>query len=238
VVLAGAGLMYQPPVHIAILNKSSSLEDVELALWIEAYREQVRRVADAWGLPPPGLAAYVRGHHEEPDPAVAALYIVDTAGNPDALGYHTVAGRSRFGYVDMTLSRALDTPSVVFGHELYELFIDADCNRWAGPYADGTHVAIEVCDPVQRDSYAVEAEFLGTRARVPVADFVLPAWFDLGGKGPYAYSTSLMRPLEDSAGGYHLVERDGVVVSRGAVRLKSFGRTLRRLVMGRRVEVG
>jgi hypothetical protein len=225
-------MTYSPPTHIAVLNKSSSLEDREAALWVEAYREQIRRVADAWGLLAPGIALYVRGHHEEPAPDVACLYIVDTAGEPDALGYHTAAGRARFGYVDMTLSRAFDVPSVVFGHELYELFVDADCARWAGPFEDGTHVAVEVCDPVQRDGYTVDVELLGAKGRVAVADFILPAWFDPGAAGPYAYHSPVMGPLIDMPGGYHVTERDGVVLT-GAARVKNFGRTFRRLARGR-----
>jgi hypothetical protein len=225
--------MYSPPTHIVVINKSSTLDDATAALWVEAYRDQIQHVADAWGLSPPGLALYPTGHTEEPDRAIAAIYIVDTAGDPDALGYHTAAGRARFGYVDMTLSRAMDTPSVVFGHELYELFVDADCTRWAGPFADGTHVAIEVCDPVQRNAYGVEAEFLGTAGRVEVADFVLPSWFDENAPGPYAYSTSLMVPLEDAAGGYHVTERAGVRLPSRPAQVKSFGRTLRRLAGGR-----
>jgi hypothetical protein len=225
-------MTYSPPTHVAILNKSSTLDDRDAALWVEAYREQIKRVADSWQLAPPGLALYPRGHTEEPDPTVAALYIVDTAGEPDALGYHTAAGRSRFGYVDMTLSAQYDFPSVVFGHELYELFVDADCARWAGPFANGTHIAIEVCDPVQRDFYQVTAEFMGASDSIKVADFVTPAWFDPSGTGPYAYHTSLMQPLADAPGGYHITERNGAVLT-GAARVKSFGRTFRRLALGR-----
>lgn len=227
-------MTYQPPTHIAVLNRSRSLADGEAALWLEAYREQIRRAADAWGLAPPGLALYPSGHAEEPERDVAALYIVDTAGDPDALGYHTAAGRARFGYVDMTLSRALDVPSVVFGHELYEMFVDADCVRWAGPFADGTHVPIEVADPCQRDFYTVSTEFMGTRGDVRVADFVLPSWFDPGGRGPFTYTGhNILGPLEDAPGGYHVVERDGVVLARGAAALKNFGRTFRRMSSGR-----
>jgi hypothetical protein len=225
-------MTYAAPTHIAVINRSRQLADGEVALWLEAYREQIRRVPAAWGLAPPRLALYPSGHAEEPDPAVAAIYIVETAGDPSALGYHTAAGRSRFGYVDMTLSVEQDVPSVVFGHELYELFVDADCARWAGPFADGTHVPIEVCDPVQRDSYAVEAEFMGRRGRVAIADFVLPAWFDEHAAGPYAYHAPVMGPLQDNLGGYHIVERDGAVVT-GRARVKNFGRTFRRLARGR-----
>jgi len=228
--------MYSAPTHIVAINRSSTLDDGQAALWVEAYREQIRRVADAWGLAPPGVALHEKRHTEEPDPDIAAIYIVDTAGDPDALGYHTAAGRSRFGYVDMTLSRVVDIPSVVFGHELYEMFVDADCDRWVGPYTDGTHVAIEVCDPVQRDYYTVSADFMGAKGRVEIADFVLPAWFDERAIGPYAYSSPVMGPLTDNLGGYHVTERDGVVLASHPVRAKSFGRTFRRLATGRRAE--
>lgn len=220
-------MTYSPPTHVAVINRSA-LPDAVAAPWVEAYREQIRRVADAWGFAPPGLALHGRDHQEEPDPAVAAIYLVNSAGDPNALGYHTAAGRARFGYVDMTLSAAEDIPSVVLGHELYELFVDADCARWAGPFADGTHVAIEVCDPVQRDYYTVEAELFGVRTTVAVSDFVLPSWFDPQGVGPYAYHSPVMGPLEDSVGGYHVTERNGAVVT-GAARVKSYGRTFRRL---------
>jgi hypothetical protein len=226
--------MYSPPAHVAILNKSSSLDDGEAALWVEVYREEIKRVADAWQLPPPGMALYPRGHTEEPDPAVAGLYIVDSAGDPDALGYHTAAGRARWGYVDMTLSAAYDIPSVVFGHELYELFVDADVDRWVGPLRDGSHVAIEVCDPVQRTYYTVQATLFGRTADVKVSDFVLPAWFSPGSPGPYSHTGhNVSQPLEDAVGGYHVTERDGVVMT-GAARVRSFGRTFRRLARGRR----
>lgn len=225
-------MTYSPPTHIAVINRSRTLDDNEAVLWVEAYRQEIKRVADAWGLSAPGIAYYPPTFALEPDPNVAAIYVVDTAGDSNALGYHTAAGRARFGYVDMTLSRLYDNPSVVMGHELYELFVDADCARWAGPFPDGTHVPIEVCDPVERDSYTVEADFLGKRGVVAVADFVLPAWFSLDSRGPWAYRSPVMGPLQDNLGGYHVVERDGAVIT-GRARVKSFGRTFRRLAMGR-----
>jgi hypothetical protein len=225
-------MSYVPPGHVAVLNKSTIATDAEVAFWIEAYRLEVRRVADAWGLPPPGMALYPAGHTEEPDPAVAAIYIVDTANEPNALGYHTAMGRNRFGYVDMSMSARWDIPSVVFGHELYELFVDADVNRWAGPFDEGLHYAVEVCDPVQRDSYEVHVEepVLGA-AKVQCADFVFPSWFSPGSAGPYSYLGRAPAPLQDNAGGYHVTEQNGVVAT-GAAR--SYGRTFRRLVAGRR----
>jgi hypothetical protein len=229
--LYGEAVAYAPPRHIALVNKApGQLDDLEAALWVEAYREQLKRVADAWGLPAPGLALYPAAHTEdEPAPDVAVIYAVASAGDPDALGYHTAAGRSRWGYVDLTLSWLYDRPSIVFGHELFELFVDADCDRWSYPLPDGSRVALEVGDPVQRDSFGVTATFFGTSRTVQITDWVLPSWFEIGAPGPYSWCKSTRKPLTDAPGGYHLTERNGVIVT-GDARVKSFGRTLRRLV--------
>lgn len=219
---------YQAPDSIAIVNKSRSVDEREVQFWIEAYRREIAKVAASWGLEMPGIEFYPAGHKEEPDRAVAALYIVDTANEPDALGYHTVVGRSRFGYVDMDLSKAYDIPSVVFGHELYEMFVDADCDRWVGPIGD-SHYAVEVCDPCQRDYYKVDVSMFGLTSVVSVADFILPAWFQPGAQAPYSYLGGITRPLTDAPGGYHLVERNGVILAKGGATFKSFGRTFRRM---------
>lgn len=220
---------YEPPAHMAVVNRSTTLDDGEALLWIAAYQEEIKRVAEAWGLAPPGLALYPQGHEEPPDRSIFALYIVDTAGDPDALGYHSAVGRSRFGYLDMTLSKAFDVPSVVFGHELFEGFIDADCARWM-KLPTGGHVPVEVCDPVQRDDYSVYATGPSGSGNVRIADWVTPAWFDPGAQlGPFDYVGRVFRPYSVSSGGYYLIEDNGIVTSRGMVRLKSFGRTYRRM---------
>jgi hypothetical protein len=225
-------MAYEAPGHIAVVNKSTTLADGEALLWIAAYQEEIKRLAEAWLFDPPGFALYPRTH-EEPEPSVFAIYIVDTAGDPDALGYHTAVGRSRFGYLDMTLSAAYDVPSVVFGHEVFEGFVDADCARWV-KLRDGSHVPVEVSDPVQRERYRVSAKGLAGSGDVWVSDWVTPGWFDEGaGVGPFDHQGRIYRPFECAPGGYYLVEQDGVVTSMGAVRVKNFGRTFRRLTEGR-----
>jgi hypothetical protein len=210
------------------VNQAASLDDLEAALWIEAYREAIKRVAEGWGLAPPGLALYPRTHTEEPDPAVAVIYAVESAGNPDALGSHLALGRSRFGYVDLSLSTRYARPSVVFGHELAEMLVDADCDRWSHPLPDGSRVALEVGDPVQRDSYGMTANFMGTARSVEVTDWVRPSWFEPGAPGPYSYLRGPRQPLTDTDGGYHVTEKGGVLVT-GMAQVKSYGRTFRRL---------
>lgn len=226
-------MSYSPPTHICVVNKCPELvANREVELWISAYAEEVKPLCDAWGLAPPGLAVYPGQHDEEPDPAVAVIYIVDSAGDPGALGFHSVLGRSRFAYVDALLSAVWSSPSIVFGHELHEMICNADLDRWH-EYADGSAIPDEACDPCQDQYYSAPARLFGASAMVPIADWVTPAWFVPGATGPYDHLGRIFRPLENTAGGYHLTERNGVITSSGQVRIKNFGRTFRLLTRGR-----
>jgi hypothetical protein len=225
-----------PVNHVAVVNKSS-LSDQEIVLMVEAYRDaEVKRCCDAWGLKPPGMTVYPASHvqqiHEE-----AALIFVDAGNEPDALGWHTVLGVNRFGYIDVGMSKMDDEPvSRVFGHELFELIVDPDCERWVGPYPDGSYLSLEVCDPVQRFSRTVHMNdpMLG-KADVEIADFILPSWFDLTSLGPlYSDQGHAPAPCRIAPGGYIIREKNGAVLGTGELhKVKSWGRTFGRLVQGR-----
>jgi hypothetical protein len=226
--------MRGPVNHVAVVNRSAFSDD-ELAVIVETYRTWMKSACQAWALPVPGLAVYGRQHDQAIDEE-AAIILTDSGNEPDAFGWHQALGLARFGYVDLGMCRQYGEPvSRVFGHELLELGIDPDCDAWAGPYPDGTHVAVEVSDPVQRYSIKVEGSYLGHKAPVELADYVLPSWFDPGAAaGPYSQLNVAPAPLRNAAGGYHLEESaGGVVSSEGSIRLKSFGRTLRRVVSQR-----
>lgn len=217
-----------PVNHIAVVNRST-LDDAEVALIVEAYRAELPAFCAAWMVDEPGLAFYGKDHQQAISDE-AALFFVDSANEPDAFGYHTALGKAIFGYVDIQMCRAYaEPPARVFGHELWELIADPDCDRWAGPFRDGTHVAIEVCDPVQRFSQmrAVDDPILGT-GDVEIADYVLPVWFDeSSGSQPKSAQGAKLDPLEDAFGGYHLTEKNGRIL--GAVVIRKAGRTARRV---------
>lgn len=218
--------------HVAVVNRSS-LQDAEVSICVEVYRSWVKAVADAWGLAVPGLALYGRDHTQAVDDE-AAIIIIDSGNEPDAFGWHTALGVAFFGYVDLGMCRRYDEPwSRVFGHELAELVVDPPASEWVGPYADGSHVAKEVCDAVQRFSVPAQGEYMGRKLALELADFVLPAWFQPDAPGPYSYLNVAPAPLACAAGGYFLREENGLVTSEGAVRVKNYGRTLARLVGGR-----
>lgn len=219
---------------VAVVNRSA-VPDARVALVVEAYRDEVIPVAEGWLVDPWGIAFYSSDHYQNVQEE-AAIFVVDTASEPDALGYHTALGKSVWGYVDLNMCRAFGEPwDRVFGHELFELGVDPYVNRWAGPYPDGSHVAIEVCDPVQRDSWTkgVHDRLLGSAA-VEIADWVYPSWFDVdAGPGPRSYLKAPIAPLEDAPGGYHVTELNGVVLPSLPARVKNFGRTFRRQAKGR-----
>lgn len=221
-----------PVNHIAVVNRSG-LDDAEVAIIVEAYRAELPAFCAAWMVDQPGLAFYGKDH-EQAISDEACLFFVDSANEPDAFGYHTALGKAIFGYIDLNICRAYhEDPARVFGHELFELIADPDCDRWAGPMRDGSHVAIEVCDPVQRFSAAREVDdpVLG-KGSVEIADYVLPVWFDeSSGSQPKSAQGAKLHPLEDADGGYHLSERDGKLL--GASSVRRGGRTVRRMARGR-----
>ena len=225
--------MTTPVNHIAIVNQSPLVKDDDVALWVEAYRSEIVKVADAWGLPPPGLAFYPSSH-EQDIREECAIFIVKSGGNPDAYGAHTRTGIAIWGYIDSEMCIGYGEPiDRVLGHEIYEMFVDPDLDRWVGPMPDQSHYALELCDPCQRNSYRVTANLFGRTGDVAIADFVLPAWFQPGSAGPYNHLGTIKAPLTDDPGGYHVVERNGVVVSRGnSVKVSSVGRTFRRMAGG------
>jgi hypothetical protein len=214
--------------HVAIVDKSS-LTDQEVALMVEGYRAEIHPFCAAWSLPAPGLAVYGKDHEQQIQEE-AALILVDSGNDPDAFGWHTVLGVACYGYIDVGLSRDYGEPvSRVFGHELFELIADPDCDRWEGPYEDGSRVAVEVCDPVQRFSRTkdVSDPLFGTGS-IEIADWVTPSWFVGRSKGPWSEQGNAPAALGVADGGYVIREKNGRILSSGG-RVKSFGRTFRRL---------
>jgi hypothetical protein len=118
---------------------------------------------------------------------------------PKALAYHTVdlLGRPvlKIG-VRTTLENggSLEDVSVAISHEVLETIGDAYCSFYA-LWSDGSRfVSLEICDPVEGDTYSKDG--------VELSNFVGPRWFDQGGAGPYDYMRKLHAPFTLSAGGY------------------------------------
>lgn len=217
--------------HVALVNKAPSVPDAEVAIICEVYRRELVRFCRDWSLSVPGLAVYDAGHQGDPKEE-AAIYIVEASGDPTAYGRHTMFGRSIWGYVDAGLCRRDGEPlSRVIGHELFELVCDPGLDHWR-MQPDGSSVAVEPCDPVERSGYLVEGEFFGHTAMVDVADWCLPAWYVPGAAGPLSHLNTAPAPLVDLPGGFHQTKIAGAVITSGpGARVTSFGRTFRRMAV-------
>lgn len=124
-------------------------------------------------------------------------YFLPTLDDAEALAYHTtVAGNPvlKVGR-DVILQNGgsyVDGPnsiSAAASHEVLETIADAFCDFYSIPpealaksYAKSNGnaavmVALEVCDPVQGDAYAIAASKVAGAPSVSVSNFVTPEWF-------------------------------------------------------------
>lgn len=197
-------------VNLVIVNQSTEVTDpVAVHAIAAACDTQLRNhVAPAWGR----RTGKVTVATPTTIPAGAVpLYLLDDPDQQGALGYHDEdsAGR-QYGriFVRPILTHGgtlLDGPlsvAAVCSHEVCEWFIDPTCQGWES-VLPGRLLARELCDPVEQDSYRMNA--------VSVSNFVLPAYFDPSDKGPYDHMGRLTKPGTMTAGGYLIQMVEGKV---------------------------
>lgn len=123
------------------------------------------------------------------------IVLIDNDPNePGALGWHTTNAGVPASFIacDPILA-AGHVVSEVVSHEALETVADPACNVWRD---NGTFLQVqEVCDPVEDQTYT-------DGAGVVVSNFVLPAYFDPFGVGPFDKLGSLSSPFSLTAGGY------------------------------------
>ena len=181
---------------IAILNQSTLVSDQDAMTITEAVATQVRLdAAPLWDRAPAVVEFYADASAV---PATAhGIALVDTIQHQPqgVLGFHTENHGGKVTTGDWSVSSVLS-------HEVLEMFIDPNCNLWASD-GKGSAYSVEVCDPVEAPSYAVDG--------VSVCNFVTPAWFD-----PMAPATAqfdklgqLAAPLSILPGGYVVYQSGG-----------------------------
>lgn len=191
-------------MQFAVLNSSKTLDDRDVEFMVAACQAQAVEFCAAWSLDPPAAALY-SDVSQLPVDDVYIVEITDTLDEPGALGYHADVGDRPYIRV---LAQGPAT-SITLSHEFLELLGDPTCDRWA-TRGDGTEVAVEVCDPVQGDSYPVVAEVAGEGRTVEVSDYVLPPYFNRSQTGPTSRTGLPLAPFGLRAGGYQVVlGRDG-----------------------------
>lgn len=197
---------------LVLVNHSTRVPAATLDAIAGAVRVQLRdHAGPAWNVPMPTVQVLAAGAIVPARSVVLGVF--DNADQPGALGWHTEdANGTQYGRVFAspvldhggTLTAGALSVSAVVSHEALEWLIDPTCAMWAqGP--DGALRALEVADPVEDDAYNV--------GNVAVSNFVLPSWFDPGGRGPYDYLGRRHAPFELAHGGYVIKMTHGRVTS-------------------------
>jgi hypothetical protein len=210
----------------------------------EALTIQVERdFASAWGVPATGFTVGGRGNK---------IHFFDSAHQAGDYGWHIVDGHGlpyAHVFTDPSISAGSDwitgpdAISVTASHEALEMLADPAANEYS---FNGARLmwAREVCDAVQASTYRIVARGF----RVPVSNFVLPAFFNPWADGPYDQLGILKKPFSLAKGGYAILERATRTRERDAHRfdvtfddavpdwqrrqkLKGWGRTYWRLAL-------
>ncbi len=192
------------PGTIGIWNRSEHLTSREVDRLVRACAWQVaRHVCPAWGLRRIDVVRVTR-----PQRDLRIVQLVDGPMDADAWGYHDedASGRqSGIVFVEELLDagaskfRGDDSVSATLSHEVCELVVNGDLNRWADD-GQGRLFWMEICDPVQDQPYDVRVR----GRRTAVSNFVTPAWFDRENSpgASFDYLRALQAPFELSSGGW------------------------------------
>jgi hypothetical protein len=197
-------------VLIAVLNQSKRFSDDNARAAVGAVAHQLRYdVEPAWQRRAASVIFYPAG--ATIPPGAERIVFFDTPDQAGVLGWHS-EGPDGLPYGRVFVSPVLDnggsaligrlTVASVLSHEVLELFCDPSCCLEANT---GRHrYAVEVCDPVENDSYPVSYGGVG----VGVSNFVLPAWFDP--QTPHGsrvdHLGNLKAPFTMDAGGYMIID--------------------------------
>lgn len=178
-------------IQICIVNASKTMTDAEILAALPDLQTQISRdfaphYCDAKLLFGKSIPAGSWG-----------LIVLDHSDQAGALGYHDVTkDELPLGKV-FAASDKEDRLSVTvtMSHEILEMLGDPQINLGAmGP--GNKWYAYENCDAVEDDSLGYKI------GNTLVSDFVLPSWFEVGGKTPFAFKTHLKKPFSLAPGGY------------------------------------
>jgi hypothetical protein len=181
---------YAPPVGV--------LEAIAEALTIQVQRD----FAPVWGVEAAQFTVGGRGDK---------IHFFDSAREADDFGWHVTDDRGLpyahvFAAASIThgndWTKGAEAVSVTASHEALEMLADPRANEFC---FDGKRRlwAREVCDPVQSRAYKILTE----DKRVPVSNFVLPAYFNPWADGPYDHLRVLDEPFSLDKGGYAVYQR-------------------------------
>ncbi len=209
---------------IAIVNHSARVTNADVNIMTLAVQKQLTlHAAPAWNQKSPTVKFYADATKVPGYAWVVGIFDSPTVAG--ALGYHSEDNDviDGFIFVDPVLDNGgvvlYDTNnpqnvsvSSVLSHEVLEMFGDRFATFWAdGPsIPQGTQYALELCDPVEADSYSIDVVVSTVSHKVSVSNFVFPSWFNPQAtqqlNAPFDYLKRLTAPFTMTSGGYMIVE--------------------------------
>jgi hypothetical protein len=192
---------------IAIVNASSLIPNEALAQFSQDIQAQIDEdFYPIWGKRADITFIPQHGH---PPTGSWPIYINKHSSDPDALGWHTQDGHKIMGriFAGDCLKYGISV-SVDLSHEVLEILGDPDCHQTM-TLPDGRLAALEMCDPVESDSYAY------VKGKTLVSDFILPPYFHPGaGATRFDFMSKLTGPCPIlGEGGYQSLFEKGQWVS-------------------------
>lgn len=202
------------PFCLALLNETpashSPLAAELTAAWLAqiaaALQTQLREhIAPVWSYATDAVCRVCAGPTDLGLGEVPMRYLPELPDAPGAIAYHDDAGGYPDEFLGLDTCSGLDEVGSATSHENAEVCGDPNCDQWAaitsGPMT-GKELAYELCDPLQDRSYRVGGML--------VSDFVYPAYFDPGLKGPTSYGedklgSPRLEPFARTSGGYQIV---------------------------------
>jgi len=212
---------------IAVVNESTLVTNDQINLMCQAIQIQLNlHVLPAWNMKSGTIKFYA---DKKKVPGYAwVINMLDGSTLAGALGYHSEDNDMIDAFIfagpvlqnggvvlyDATNPQNFSVSSVL-SHEVCEMVGDRFAGFWSdGPpiqLSDGktyTEYALELCDPVEGDSYAIT---VGTQ-KVSVSNFVFPSWFNAQATNlnkPFDYLDKLTKPFSMTPGGYLIVRQSG-----------------------------
>jgi KAP family P-loop domain len=167
-------------------------------------RDELMRVARAielqihhdltplWGVT---AAVVAVPYGDQPTSGAWPVIVLAELDQPGALAYHFVDG-------DVPTARVQHTDGwpLAASHQVLEMLVAPDNERFVHTPSPKTgegrvEILVQVCDPCgMASAYEIDG--------VPVANFVLPAYYEAGSHGPFDHLGQIKHPLEVLEGGY------------------------------------
>lgn len=213
---------------IAVINQSTLVSNIDVESMCKAVQIQLtQHVLPAWNLKS-GTVEFYADKTQVPKNA-CIVSILNNSMQEGALGFHSIDNDVIDAFIfckpvldngGVVLYDAQNPQNVsvssVLSHEVLETVGDPYANFWAdGPeIPQGSQYALELCDAVQENSYAINISTDSTKPIwISVSNFILPSFFNPQGKNPddfpFDYLHKLTAPFSMTKGGYQILLQSG-----------------------------